>query len=293
MKKSIFTVGLLLSIISQSTLFAQPAFFFNNKEIKNWYMDAKEKDLREETQKVILFPEIQTLLKDRQVNVETLYPNFQFIDFDKDGLKDLLFEGKIGNRSHVFLFKKKTNKEYILVLNQEGEILQVNVPYENNALSLTIWNQSCCSFKVSVLTKWGCIINNNVSYFQLQEKSLVYKNTLLPEIGVKKIPLQHVTIKTEVAKLRLSPRLDDESLVEGVNAWKGNHVSYHPQGASGVIYHSLIDKDGVTWYFIRIATGPDFPTRTDRFKVSEEIEDCESYSYYGWMHGENLNLISD
>ncbi|MDY0014839.1 MAG: hypothetical protein RBS13_01365 [Bacteroidales bacterium] len=291
MKKISVTLGILIAVLSLSM--AQPAFFPHNQEIKNWYIAPKANELREEIQKVIVFTEVQSLLSEKNVKADVLYPNFQFIDFDKDGLKDLLFEGIVGNKSHVFIFKKKTKDHYLLVLNQAGEILQANAPYENNALSLTIWNQSCCNNKVSTLTKWVCFINNNVSYFKVQEQSLVYKNTLLPEVGTKKIPLQHFTIKTEVAKLRISPRWDDESLIEGVNAWRGNHVSYHPQGASGVIYHSLKDKDGVMWYFIRINTGLDFPTKTDRFKVSKEIEDCENYSYYGWIHSENLNIITD
>lgn len=290
--KKFSLIFLVISLFFISLLSAQSSFFFTNKEINNWYLEVKEEDKLAEIQKVITSDEINELVNKHNSNKDSLLPYFHFIDFDNDGLRDLLFNGKIGNKNYVLIYKKKTDGSYRFIFNQTGEIIQSNAPYQQNPLSFTIWNKNCCGYKVSILTKWVCISNNNTSYFLIQDKSLIYNNTLLPEMGTKKILLAAFTIKTEVAKLRLSPRLDDESLIEGINAWKGNHISLHPQGASGVIYHSLKDKDGTTWYFICIFTGKDHPTRTDRIKLSGEIEDCENYSYYGWIHGDNLHVIT-
>ena len=205
-----------------------------------------------------------------------MLPYFHFIDFDNEGLRDLLFNGKIGNKNYVLIYKKKTDGSYRFIFNQTGEIIQSNAPYQQNPLSFTIWNKNCCGYKVSILTKWVCISNNNTSYFLIQDKSLIYNNTLLPEMGTKKIPLAAFTIKTEVAKLRLSPRLDDESLIEDINAWKGNHISIHSQGASGVIYHYLKDKDGTTYLFVYLPAKTILPEPC--IKLSGEMKDCENYS---------------
>ena len=101
MKNISVTLGLLIGVLSVSM--SQPAFFFHNQEINNWYIAPKGNELSEEIQKVILFPEVQSLLSQKNVKADVLYPNFQFIDFDKDGLKDLLFEGIVGNKNHVFI----------------------------------------------------------------------------------------------------------------------------------------------------------------------------------------------
>jgi hypothetical protein len=290
--KKVILGFIIINLYLIPNIFAQPSFFFFNKEINNWYFDVKQQEIIKEIQKVISSDEINSLLTKHQSKIDSIIPYFHLIDFNNDGLRDLIFKGKIGTKNYVLLFKKRIDATYNLLLNQAGEILQTNAPFQNNPLALTIWNNNCCGSKVSILTKWICIVNNDISFFQVQEKSLVYNNTLLPEIGAKKIPLQPFTIKTEVAKLRINPRMDDESVIEGLNAWKGNHISYHPKGAPGVIYHSLKDKDGINWYFVCIFTGKDFPTRSDRFMISGEIDDCENYSYYGWIHGDNLNIIT-
>ena len=60
---------------------------------------------------------------------------FNFVDFDQNGLNDLLFQGKIGNKNYVILFKKKSNEEYTIVFNQTGEILQANSPLQDLPLA--------------------------------------------------------------------------------------------------------------------------------------------------------------
>ncbi|NLJ81998.1 MAG: hypothetical protein GX330_02590 [Bacteroidales bacterium] len=286
--RKLLTIFIFLAV---QTLFAQPAFFYHNQQIKEWYIQATDSVFQEDVRKVLSTDEIKALLAENKLTSEAILPFFHSIDFDQDGLSDLLFQGKLKDKNYVIIYKKKVNGEFSLIFNQMGEILQANLPNRNNPLSITIWNQVCCSFKVSTLTKWVCMIKNGVSYFECQEQSLVYRHTILPNVGDNMKPLHHFTINNEVAKLRMSPRLDDESTVDGSNAWKGNHISYHPFGATGVVYSSLKDKDNVTWYFIKINTGKEFPTKSDRFKVSDEIDDCSDYSYYGWIHGDNLNLI--
>lgn len=272
-------------------LTAQPSFFYHNQQIKEWYIESKKDTIQNEIHKVISSSEIKTLIEQNKINSDSLFRFFHYIDFNQDGLYDLIFNGKIGTKNHVIIYKKKVQGEYELALNQTGEILQTNLPNRLIPLSFSIWNPSCCAYKVNIITHWICIIKNGISYFEVQEQSLIYKNTVLPDVGSEVAPLEHFMIKNDVAKLRMSPLLDDETVRNGANDWSGNHVSYHPKGATGVIYSSFKDKYNVTWYFVKINTGSEYPTRSDRFKVSEEIENCEDYSYYGWIHGDNLKII--
>ncbi len=274
-----------------SFIYSQPTFFFHNKNIKEWYITTKKEKLQEEINKIITISEFEKLLTANKVNKESLFNLFNFVDFDQNGLNDLLFQGKIGNRNYVILFKKKSNEEYTIVFNQTGEILQANSPFQDLPLAFTIWDPNCCGKKVSTITHWTCKIKNGIGYYERQEQSLLYLNTFLPTVS-ETIKLQHFTIKNNVAKLRLSPRWDDESLIEGINAWRGNHVSFHPLGATGTMYYSLTDKENNTWCFVKINTGQSFPTKSDRFKLSQEIDNCEDYSYYGWIHIDNLTFIN-
>ncbi len=288
MKKIISCISFLLGI---AFVYSQPAFFFNNQQIKEWYITTKKEKLQEEINKVITINEFNHLLTQNKLDKESVLNSFNIVDFDQNGFNDLLFQGKIGTKNYVILFKKKSNEEYTIALSQPGEILQANMPHQNLPLTLTIWNPNCCGEKVTTITHWIYKIKNEIGYYEIQEQSLIYLGTFLPNIGTS-IELKYFTIKNDVAKLRLSPRWDDESTIEGSNAWSGNHISYHPLGATGTIYYFLTDKENNTWCFVKINTGESFPTKADRFKVSKEIEFCEDYSYYGWIHIDNLTIIN-
>ena len=101
-----------------SFIYSQPTFFFHNKNIKEWYITAKKEKLQEEINKIITISEFEKLLTANKVNKESLFNLFNFVDFDQNGLNDLLFQGKIGNKNYVILFKKKSNEEYTIVFNQ-------------------------------------------------------------------------------------------------------------------------------------------------------------------------------
>ena len=93
-----------------SFIYSQPTFFFHNKNIKEWYITAKKEKLQEEINKIITISEFEKLLTANKVNKESLFNLFNFVDFDQNGLNDLLFQGKIGNKNYVILFKRNRTK---------------------------------------------------------------------------------------------------------------------------------------------------------------------------------------
>ncbi|MBO7623760.1 MAG: hypothetical protein J6S82_00435, partial [Bacteroidales bacterium] len=77
----------------------------------------------------------------------------------------------------------------------------------------------------------------------------------------------------------------------GLHGWKGNYVAKYMEGSTGTIFHQLKDKNGVTWYFVRMDNAVSRAIHSDRFKNSEEVEQPNRYYYYGWIHSGNVKVL--
>ena len=101
MKRIVF-LGVFIMYLS-SNVFSQPGFFIKSSNIEKWYIESNK--LAEEVKKVLNLPEFYAVTKGK-VAIEELLPSFHFIDFDNNGTYDLIFNGKIYNVFHVFIFYK-------------------------------------------------------------------------------------------------------------------------------------------------------------------------------------------
>ncbi len=280
MKRKMFVLAFVLCLVAN--VFSQPGFFISNSNLEKWYLESDK--LAEEVKKVMNLPEFHAVTKGR-VAIEDLLPSFHFIDFDNNGTYDLVFNGKIYNVFHTFIFYKKSDG-YLVSIGEKGSIIQANLPNEGNGLNFSIWKEGCCGDFINTFTQYVCISTNNTSYFNQANKSLVYRRTVLPSIHIAKpVPFKVVG----VANVRSEPNVDDEKQIGGKQSWKGNTVGIYPPNATGTIYAEMRDTKNEFWYFVRMNNESGIYIHSNRF-ITEEMEDAQNCFSYGWIHSKDVNI---
>jgi len=274
---------LLVICICSLGAFAQDGFFVKNNHIEKWYREGG--NLEAESRKAMLLPEFQAIVKKYELKTESLLPCFHFIDFNNNGELDLLFYGKVNIQNQVFIFLKK-GSNYVVVLEQEGSIIQANLPNEDNNLSLSILNNPCCGYYIGGFSQWVCITENNTSYFKPAAKSLFFANTLLPQVRIA--PVKFTVAKS--ANLRIDPEVNNQVRIAGMSGWEGNTVASYPVNSTGTIFAEMKDNRNRYWYFVRMNNDAGLDISNDRFKHSKEVEALASYSYYGWICSDDVSL---
>ena len=264
---------------------AQSGFFIKNDNIEKWYI--KHDKIANEVKKVMDIPEFYAITKGK-ISVEELVPSFHFIDFDNNGIYDLLFTGKIYDTYYTFIFYKKENN-YLLSIGEQGSIIQANLPYQDNGLCFSLWLGACCGEFINIFTQYACISTNNTSYFNVVNKSLIYVRTVLPFVRIEK----PVAFKTNTsANVRSEPILDDEKVMGGKYSWKGNTVGLYSINATGTIYAEMRDAKNQFWYFVRMNNESGIYIHNNRFTADGNKEN-EGYSIYGWVNSNDITIIED
>ena len=288
MKKLWFiTVGLLWV----AGAWAQPKFFPHNSQLERWYVERPQFDLREAAQKAMASPSMAKLMQENGVKPDELAGNFHWIDFDRNGCPDLLFQGKIGDKERTFLFRNLDDSALVVVMETDGQIILANRPEDMSTLAVSVWNNSCCGDRVSSHSRWACVQGNSTAFMQRLDMGLVYDHTMLPDAGSQCLPKARFRTVNYGSLLRMTPFIDDETPYDGLHGWKGNYVAKYMEGSTGTIFHQLKDKNGVTWYFVRMDNAVSRAIHSDRFKNSEEVEQPNRYYYYGWIHSGNVKVL--
>lgn len=279
-----------MAVLLAMNAFAQVKFFPRNNNLEQWYLSDENRDMKAVSRILMNFPEVKTAVSSWEGDTSAMLSQFHWIDFDRNLCPDILFNGKIGNKDYIFLFKNLDDSDYLLVLELPGCIIQANQPTDAMPFSISVWNGNCCGDKVSFHSRWTCMVQGGKSFMQMQEQGLVYAHTLLPDAGMRATGKMRFEIKNYAAILRMTPFLDDDTRYDGQFNWRGNGIVTYPQGYKGVIFHEVTNKDG-KWYFVRMDNGAGVRLHSDRFRNSEEVENPNLYYYYGWIHEGNVRLL--
>ena len=287
------TIAIVCVFYLSGSVFSQNGFFVRNSNLPKWYVEGE--NLVAEIQKVMNIPEFLAVTRGK-VTVEELLPSFHFVDFDNNGTLDLLFDGKILNVFHVFIFYKKENG-YLLSIGEKGSIVWTNLPNEDNGLHFSVWKEGCCGDNINTFTQYVCISTNNASYFNAASTSLIYRRTVLPSVRIPK-PVSFVISKEKVGYLRIEPLVDDEKMISGKSGWKGNSLGMYPPGATGTIYAETKDSKGQFWYFVRMNNTSGTYIHSNRFLTDEAKQlagdkDLENCFTYGWIHSKDITLDNE
>lgn len=284
MRANIIMTILLFVAFSMNSI-AQKGFFTKNDNIKQWYRSqAPKKNV--EINKSTQLPEFQEVLKTENVTIAQIsIEDFHLIDFDQNGIIDLLFDGKIGNSNYVFIFLNSGSGQYSTVLSTKGHIYNANTPTDFNNLNIHIWHEACCANNTCINTQYICKNERHIAYFNTANKALIDKKTTLPFQKISQ-PIAFHTVGA--ATLRSTPILENE---DNLFAWKTNSLGTYPAKSRGVIYAETRDAKGDFWYFVRMDNEANIYIHNDKFAHDNEVESPLDYYYYGWIRHKDIVFI--
>lgn len=266
---------------------AQFNFLHADSNIQLWYMQSKH-DIGKAMGEAMRTSEFQNVLLQQSVTVNDINKeDFHFIDFDRNGVEDLLFSGKIGSIPYVFIFHN-TNNAYQPILYTRGVIYQANAPQAGQMLNIGIWYTACCGYYLCHNTQYVCMSNNNIAWYNTASQTLAFKGTVFPGVLLQReIPFS----VNETAMLRTGPYVNNERRIGSNADWRGNGLALYPPHSTGLIYAETMDDKGDYWYFVRMNNDKGLTINSDRFKGEQEMEDTELSYYYGWIHYNDITIM--
>lgn len=275
MKNKIFLC--IIGIFVSCSTFAQAAFFTKNDHIQSWYIQL---DNFSGWDKIANNTDFQDILKQNKTTFDQLNKSdFHFIDFDRNGIIDILFQGNINGSEYVLIWHNNRT-DYSLVVQEKGHIYQSNLCQNEQALIFSVWQNACCGRNICVNTQYDCICTNNTSFFYTASKSLIYKGTFLPGKLISRPTAFHLD---GIGYLRTQPYVDDSKKNGSNYAWLGNTLGMYAPNATGTIYAETQDEKGNFWYFVRMNNTSNTLIHSDRFVHQNEISDANQCFYYGWI----------
>lgn len=173
--------------------------------------------------------------------------NWHVLDYNLDGISDLLYTGYLGSESELFyLYRGYSNHVFEPTIQLVGSLKSCSEPTGSSLLSFTIVNYDCCSGYINRIEHYVPILENNYITYKLQSK-FAYLNLLdIPKTLFSK-PKRFKTTAPSY-NLRITPELNDTTqFAEDVY---GNVFAKYPEFSEGLALAETIDSTGRVWWFV-------------------------------------------
>lgn len=229
------------------------------------FLSRKEPNLTEWTIKSDNSAELKQLKAEGHLDDYLLDDNhdddFHLIDFNSDGLLDILFYGYAGGESKMIAFFLNSSNSYQNVFSVMGKLVFISSYDGIQPLSFAINHYGCCASIVDVFEYYTPINNADDFGFQLSTKISFRKGLELPEDYIT--PVAFKTVNAEY-KLRSKPNIDNES-ENPEGSFSGNVVAIYPPNSMGTAIAKKTDDTGRVWY-LAIMKNNIKPIKEDLFK---------------------------
>jgi hypothetical protein len=214
----------------------------------------------------------------------TCLDNFYVVDFNNDGISDILYYGNVGGESNnLILLIGQADNKYKLVIRLLGRLVVVSENDGFSPLSFVIYNHACCAGVIDHLEKYVPIWNNSEFNYSVQYKYAFYYTVKLPKIRFEK-PKGFKTINQKY-NLRLNPFVDDTIVLDHDEI--GNICAEYPKGSEGIAIAEQIDETGKVWWFVMMKNNlkPNWS-----LYVKGDNNDLPAY-FLGWISKSYLEII--
>lgn len=212
--------------------------------------------------------------------------DFHVLDFDLDGINDLLFYGYAGGESKLIMFLRNNGSNYTNIFSVMGRLCYVSDNNEFEPFEFAIEHYGCCGDINDVFELYKPIQHSNSFNFKLSNKIAMIDGTKLPNNNFIE-PIAFETVNPNYI-LRSKPIINNEpgTYPEPIELL-GNQVTVYPPKSIGTAYAYEIDKTGRKWYFVIMKNNLK-PTQDILHKgYNNEIP---HYSF-GWMSSRYINVI--
>lgn len=240
----------LTTILSALISLANPDYnFIHNKEIK-WQDLETEVSLElkmEYLQKIAKYDTEEYFLNDYGYTNDPT--SFAVIDFDGDGIKDIIYYGWLSSEAKFSIFFKNDGNDFEYIALIVGEIIDI-YGNPNSPLSFRVHEKFGCCFHMKYFITYTPVFSSNKFNFQISEiLGYGYFNKKPKTLYNKSIQFR---IKNQVYKLRYSPTIDDKTVLEytPVKEMKGNVIAEYTTGDIGYGIADYTDATGRVWWYV-------------------------------------------
>ncbi len=296
-------IGLLLTFIVISFCQAQQLPRSLNKAPVYW--PDWELELDDSTKITIIEKLFKTIemeygLKYYSYTVENILSSYHFLDYNRDGLMDIIYNGFAGLSNHGIMFFENRNGKYTKTLSFYGDIVEIFQTDIWAPLSFKIWNYRCCGNYVNFLETYGPVLTNNPRLkYSISNRLAFVQDTEIPYEF--KTPRAFTVIKPG-AGLRAHPTADTSTYrflythqptVDPVPQHQffeheGNIAARFKEETGGFVLNEMTDQFGKEWYFVAISSEPGMQ---DHVFCSKGDNNSYRYSVIGWMDADAVEVI--
>jgi hypothetical protein len=185
--------------------------------------------------------------QDRLIDCKSL-ECFHFLDFDGDGVMDVVFAGQRGESEH-FVFWHNTGSGYVRLFGLWGRVTSLQRHTSHDPYSFDLYNYGCCGAQLNFYETYAPTTASGTSYYRITSR-LMSTTSLPTELEFLPNPvsvnLPHPCV------LRLWPEIFDERWLEcdDCDSTCGNWMATYAPGGSGLILATTTDSTGAKWNFV-------------------------------------------
>lgn len=260
-----------------------PDFFDSNDNLRKWYSSG---DVEEINQAIYILKGDETFdwvfynLDQGGVSPTDF---FHFLDFNNDGIRDLIYQGLLGGESQFVILLKGNGVDYEKIIVLAGEIFWTNEPSNLEGLRFRIYNYACCMGRNNFIESYSPKISHEKIEFIVDKRETFISETIFPT-NKNKQPIAFETINDEY-KLRISPKIDNETDYWG-HGENGNEVATYTKGSTGIALAESIDDTGRIWWFVKMTNNKG---NVGMFMDGDNNE--EPYFSYGWISSRYVKIL--
>lgn len=281
MIRRITFVGIILfSLIANA--FAQKSIFEKSFDWKGY---EQQFDLKYRIGEINKIKDDLLLYFNESSDLEDNLSDFHFVDYDLNGIMDIIYSGYGGTDSmRTLIFELGKDGAYYSTFNKFGEIINVIKYGACTPVSLVLRDVECCGGNQIVYEVYHYSKEVSLSKYLLSAKYSSYRETELPKVISGSSILFQVVY--EKYYLRLNPIVDKNQEYNEDLRINGNIAQTYTSGSKGYAIAEKRDLTGRVWWFVIMLNNLNI-------KGTASVGSNNSVHNYsiGWMSSKYLKKI--
>jgi hypothetical protein len=258
-------------------------FFGANDNLKKWFIAADVADINQAVNSLKGGTTFEWVFYNLEQGGVSSADFFHFLDFNADGIRDLIYQGILGGESQYVVLLKGNGTGYEKIIEIAGKIFWTNEPSRGEGLKFGLYNYACCGGRNNFIEYYAFKTRHEKSGFILENRETFIEETVFPKAKFKQ-PVAFETINDE-NKLRISPGIDNETDYWGHDE-HGNDIATYPKGSTGFALAESTDDTGQVWWFVKMTNN-----KGNKGMFMDGDNNTEPYYSYGWISCEYVKVL--
>ena len=281
-RNNLYTLLIVLFACNTNGLHAQYNFFNTKIDWNKWELVGSIDNKKVEVAKIK--DELLMYLNQKKI-LDRSYSNFHFLDYDMDGMAEIIYSGDAGtNALRTLIFKPDGKGGYVKVFDKFGFVISMLQPDRIVPPSFILREDPCCGDNNIIYQVYQPINEGENIELQLTTTYCTVRGTSIP-IEFCSPAMFELTGNTS---LRLTPTTDDSESNTDLNI-RGNIIANYSCNAKGYTIAKSTDAKGLIWCFVFMINN-DTPSNSILHNGSN---DSKHYFSVGWMNSLNMSKHSN